>query len=571
MNGDAAGPQRRLDISPPAAWGEAAPESEPERDGAPPLAILMTNIRLSGRTGTEIAVKEMAIALRERGHRVAVFSPTLGPLARELMAHGVPVTDDIAAVGFTPDIIHGHHNVPTALALTRFAGTPAIFVCHDSALSFDAAIVLDRIGTYVAVDAACRERMVMEGVPEHRIQVIPNAVDIVNFPLRRSWPEAPRTALAVTKSQAPYLGMLRAACAAHDIALEIVGPAVGDVVDDLAARFAAADLVFAWSRSAMEAAATGAAVIACDEFGFGGLLTPDQVEDWPDTALSRRALRLPVSVERLEAEISRYRAEDAARFASLLRANVALDRLVLVMERLYRRTVASFRPEPRHADRDARILAGFMGRLVPKFGAPSEFEAREAAHAARMRRIDDWFSLHDPRDDRAGSDGITFHRGAAGALLLGEGWSGPEDWGVWSDASAAELFLPASCIARWDGWIAFRCGHYVPRSAGPEALRIVELHVEGLEPTVWHFTRADYIDPEAPPRCLRVPRSAWPAKGRSLRLRWHLPDAQSILAAGEGSDTRRLGLCLRSIGPAEEDFAASFDTISVRDAADQSV
>jgi len=69
-----------------------------------PLSILMTNICLTRRSGTEIATRDLAIALRRLGHRVAIYSPTLGPFALDVMARGIPVTDridDLAVIAFS--------------------------------------------------------------------------------------------------------------------------------------------------------------------------------------------------------------------------------------------------------------------------------------------------------------------------------------------------------------------------------------------------------------------------------------------------------------------------------------
>ena len=95
------------------------------RSAADPLRILVTNIALHGRSGTDTLVRDHVLALRRRGHSVVTFSPTIGRAAAEIRATGSPVATSLAAIGETPDIIHGHHNGPTMAALTRFPGTPA--------------------------------------------------------------------------------------------------------------------------------------------------------------------------------------------------------------------------------------------------------------------------------------------------------------------------------------------------------------------------------------------------------------------------------------------------------------
>lgn len=55
------------------------------------MRILITNIVLRSRTGTEVVTIELATAMARRGHEVAVFSPDVGESGRTLMASGIRV------------------------------------------------------------------------------------------------------------------------------------------------------------------------------------------------------------------------------------------------------------------------------------------------------------------------------------------------------------------------------------------------------------------------------------------------------------------------------------------------
>jgi hypothetical protein len=84
------------------------------------LRILITNAWLSGRSGSELYVWDLATALLRRGHTPIVYSPVLGPLAAELRAATIPVVDDLSNVATVPDLIHGHHNHEIMTALCSF-------------------------------------------------------------------------------------------------------------------------------------------------------------------------------------------------------------------------------------------------------------------------------------------------------------------------------------------------------------------------------------------------------------------------------------------------------------------
>ena len=505
------------------------------------LSILLTNVVLRDRSGTEVMIGELALALLARGHRAAIYTRCMGPLAREVMARGVPVTDRIETLGFKPDIIHGHHNIALTIAMARFPATRAVFVCHDSASIFDSPICDPRIGAYVAIDHACAERLRIEGAPAARVQLIPIAVDLSRFECRRRWPERPHTALAVTKGRAPWLGAVREACARAGLELTEVGPAVGNSVDDLPSRMAASDIVFAWSRSAAEAAATGAAVILCDEFGFGGLLTSTETERYPDSRLGHRVLPEPVTAARVGRAIAAYDPEDARRVAALVRRKLSLDDMVQAYERIYEAQMHSPLPEP-----DAAAgLAGFLERTLPRYDHPSYLEEAGQALAARLARLNEWFGEQAERDPAAAAAEIAFNAGGLGMGLLGFGWSIPEEWGTWTDGALAVLQVPVSLLSAWRGRIAFACFHYFGPKDHPELCRTVELLAPGGEIlTRWQFLQRENGSAEAD-RVVTVPDSV-ARNGRDLiGLAFRMLDPLSPFDAGEGNDTRRRGLGLK--------------------------
>ena len=147
-----------------------------------PLRVLITNIRVSGRTGTEMYVHDLAKRLLAKGHTPIVYSPRLGPLAQELSQATVTVVDDLSQLCVPPDIIHGQHTLESAIALLHFPRTPAIYVCHDFSWEHDIPPRISRIRHFVAVDHTVRDRLILrEGVPESRVSVVNNGVDLQRF------------------------------------------------------------------------------------------------------------------------------------------------------------------------------------------------------------------------------------------------------------------------------------------------------------------------------------------------------------------------------------------------------
>src|SRR5262245_51116048 len=125
------------------------------------MKVLFTNNSLAHREGTELYVRDVALALLRRGHAPIVYSAVPGEVAAELRAATIPVVDDLAAIGATPDIIHGHHHLETTAALLHFPDVPAISFCHGW-LPWEEAPppALPNVVGYVAVDDVCRDRLV---------------------------------------------------------------------------------------------------------------------------------------------------------------------------------------------------------------------------------------------------------------------------------------------------------------------------------------------------------------------------------------------------------------------------
>ena len=60
-----------------------------------PISVLFTNNALGARGGSETYIRDVALALLQRGHRPVAFSLLLGDVAEELRRATVPVVDDL--------------------------------------------------------------------------------------------------------------------------------------------------------------------------------------------------------------------------------------------------------------------------------------------------------------------------------------------------------------------------------------------------------------------------------------------------------------------------------------------
>ena len=350
------------------------------------LRILLTNHTLADRGGSDLYVRDLAIALLDRGHRPVVYSGRLGTVADDLRLATVPVVDRLDALAETPDIIHGQHHLETMTALLHFPDVPAIFCCHGWLPWEEAPPVFPRLLRYVAVDDTSRDRLVCEhGVPGDRVSVLLNFVDLRRFTSRGPLPARPAAALLFCNEDGPHVAIVRDACARAQIALDVRGRAFGNASAAPGALLGQYDLVFAKARAALEALAVGAAVVLTASIGLGPMVTALDFDRLRRLNFGIRTLRVPMTTDRLLAEIARYDAADASEVSRRVRATAGLDDTVDAFLALYADVLAEWRrgaavesaEESRSTARYLRSLAGPFKWALDERAALE----RRAAHA----------------------------------------------------------------------------------------------------------------------------------------------------------------------------------------------
>jgi Glycosyltransferase Family 4 len=330
------------------------------------LTILITNIWLADRAGSEVVVRDLAVGLARRGHRPIVYSPTLGAVAAEIAARGIAVIDDLQKLAETPDIVHGQHSIPAAEALIRFPSAPAIYVCHSFDMWLEAPVHFPQIGAYVAVDEACRDRLVhTEGIAPARVVILRNAVDLKRVPARpRELAARPRSALAFAK--ACNVSQVAAACEKLGVAYHAIGQAAGRVVADPEQEMVKFDLVFTSARGALEALCCGCAVIVCDGRGLAGLVTSRNYETLRAQNFGLRSLTEPVTVERCVEEMGRYDRDNAAVVTDLARRDADLEVALDELEKLYAEVRSGARRPTFSAAEHGRAVTRFLNEHLPR-------------------------------------------------------------------------------------------------------------------------------------------------------------------------------------------------------------
>lgn len=350
-----------------------------------PLRVLITNHALAGRTGTEMYVRDVAKGLLLRGHTPIVYSPRLGSLARELSLDTVAVVDDLDKLAEPPDIIHGQHTLESAIALLHFPRTPAIYVCHDWLWENDIPPRIARIRQFIAVDHTVRDRLILrEGISEASESVVDNGVDLRKFVPRGELPDSPRRALVFSNYMtSEQLAIVRAACARRGLEVDGVGAHFGNVSSQPEAIIGQYDLVFAKGRCAWESLASGVAVVVCDTWGIGPLVTTENFEFARQRNFGRRLLQTPLSESAVSQQLECYDAADAMQVSRRIREVGSLDTMVDRLIAIYEQAISSHEAaEPQSADEELRSMA----RLLQSWSRCKQPPQIEALDVRKMIR-----------------------------------------------------------------------------------------------------------------------------------------------------------------------------------------
>ncbi len=354
------------------------------------MRILITNNRLAKRTGTELYVFELALELLARGHQPAVFTPQAGALAEQLRSRTVPVVDRLAALKATPEIIHGHHREPLLLASMRFPQVPAVFVCHSWNSPDDLPLKLPNLARFVAVDEACRDRLIYEGgIPADATQLVGNFANTRRFRPRGPLPSRPKRALLFTNRAAigSFPRALAKGCARRGVKLDTLRSIAGKQCETPEHILPDYDIVFARGKAAIEALAVGNAVILCDRKGLGPMVTSSNLPQLRRWNFGRRSFVKAVATENVARAIADYSSDDARAVSEAIRRSSPLEAIVDEWLAIYQAVADDCRPrEVEWPSETLRIAAEHLESLSPTLAMGRKAERRRAVFS-RLRRL----------------------------------------------------------------------------------------------------------------------------------------------------------------------------------------
>ncbi|RBP43682.1 hypothetical protein DES53_10581 [Roseimicrobium gellanilyticum] len=356
------------------------------------MKLLLTNDELHEvRGGTQVFISDLAIALQERGHTVAVYAWLRGSVSAALEAQGVAVLESPQACAFVPEVIHGQHHLATMTALCAFPSAPAIYHCHGYGPWQERPPRHPRIARYVGMAEAMRHWLAVEaGRPQEDICILPNSVHLGRFRNVRQLCQRPRRALLYGNAFIPahHVSRIQQACERAGTHLDKLGAPFGNAItapEDVLPEY---DLVFAIGRSALEAMACGCAVMPCSVRGCGPIINPESLEAWGRRNFTVPGDIFPMEVKRVEKEIRSFDPGKASEVTRRVRARYSFDGTCTQLEALYTEVLATWTTAPPpDALAENRAISSYLATLGPLIkGAEGRVkQLREQAQTSRGR------------------------------------------------------------------------------------------------------------------------------------------------------------------------------------------
>ncbi|HSJ01360.1 MAG TPA: glycosyltransferase family 4 protein [Verrucomicrobium sp.] len=357
------------------------------------MRILMTQRDLTFLGGTEMVTVELAKALAERGHEVAVYTPKSGRIANVMISSGVWVRDRLADLPWVPDIIHGQHHLQTMAALARFNETKAVYYCHGLLPWVERPPLHPRIGRYLMMCEWLVPRTFPEyGLPPERVVVLPNFVNLTRFTRVRTPPARPvRAALFGGDLPPDDLEKLEGACAACGLTLEKIGYQHENPLERPEIFLQGFDLVFAMGRCALEAMACGCAVVPLMPGQAGGLIT---AETFNQHAFSNFSPRYFITANQISAgwlgeQLALWQPVEVLAVTCLVRERHSLTLAVDRLLEFYQQALAT--PANHGSGASVSEFASYlesMGREADTLWAEGEaVRARNTAEALKSKAV----------------------------------------------------------------------------------------------------------------------------------------------------------------------------------------
>ena len=239
------------------------------------MRILLANSALHVVGGSETYLLTVAEQLVRLGHDVRIFARTAGDVAELARRQAIPVVTDEADLGEPADVVVSQDGAVAYALAAAWPHVPQVFVCHSSLFDFQQPpLVPGFVSAVVVLNDRVRRRVAALNA-DLRIVRLTQPIDTQRFQPQSAPAPRPRSALILSNYLAADARQVLVdtwqEAGVHVV--QIGTPGRSTVAPE--EGIAAADIVVAKGRAALEAMACGRPTYLYDVFGSEGWITPD--------------------------------------------------------------------------------------------------------------------------------------------------------------------------------------------------------------------------------------------------------------------------------------------------------
>jgi hypothetical protein len=280
---------------------EAPPGERTQR-----LRIVLATYALDQPGGTETYALTVAHELRRLGHEVTLSAEELGAVAAIARRDGLQVARLPSELPVACDVALVQDGIVTAPLADRYPDVALVHVAHSPIFDHQLPVLVPRvIDAVVALSerVASRIRALALDAPVVRLR---QPIDTERFASAGPLPERPRRALLLGNylRGARQAALVAAWSSAGIECFQVGGP--DRLQHDVREAIAAADIVVAKGRAALEGMACARAVYVYDDFGGDGWVTAATYEPFEADGFAGVATPRPRTRDDLAADLSEY-------------------------------------------------------------------------------------------------------------------------------------------------------------------------------------------------------------------------------------------------------------------------
>jgi glycosyltransferase involved in cell wall biosynthesis len=259
------------------------------------MKILLCNNTMAMLAGSELVTYNIAKKLKERKHKVTIYSPKIGGvLWDKCKENDIFVTPDLREVE-EPDVVHAHHHDPTKQVLEKFPNVPVVFTLHGIIGGPESAPKeLVKRGERVQFVAVSEEvRALIQHLYSADAEIIRQGIDLDRFKPQNPINKEIKTALLSTSYMSPEHSFVKQLKKAMDmIGVRLAG--IGKDYNwtwETEKAYNNADIVFAIGRGVLEAMACNRPAFLYGHWGQSGILDKEKMDSAKQFNFSGRDVR----------------------------------------------------------------------------------------------------------------------------------------------------------------------------------------------------------------------------------------------------------------------------------------